>query len=73
MQVSAATRALEFFALARLEEQLSHSVAEAVARGGHGAQDKVKEGSAAIARSFAPDRGFVRRAAYADRPCLVMG
>jgi CsoR family transcriptional regulator, copper-sensing transcriptional repressor len=49
-QVSAATRALESFALGLLEEHLSHCVAQAVAEGGAEAEDKVKEASAAIAR-----------------------
>ena len=49
-QVSAATRALESFALSLLEEHLSHCVAAAVAAGGQEAEDKVKEASAAIAR-----------------------
>jgi CsoR family transcriptional regulator, copper-sensing transcriptional repressor len=49
-QVSAATRALESFALGLLEEHLSHCVAEAVAKGGAEADAKVKEASAAIAR-----------------------
>lgn len=49
-QVSAATRALESFALSLLDEHLSHCVAEAVAEGGQQAEDKVKEASAAIAR-----------------------
>jgi CsoR family transcriptional regulator, copper-sensing transcriptional repressor len=49
-QVSAATRALEAFALGLLEEHLSHCVAEAVAKGGAEADAKVKEASAAIAR-----------------------
>jgi DNA-binding FrmR family transcriptional regulator len=49
-QVSAATRALESFALGLLDEHLSHCVAEAVAEGGAEADAKVKEASAAIAR-----------------------
>jgi DNA-binding FrmR family transcriptional regulator len=49
-QVSAATRALESFALCLLDEHLSHCVAEAVARGGAEADEKVQEASAAIAR-----------------------
>jgi DNA-binding FrmR family transcriptional regulator len=49
-QVSAATRALESFALALLEEHLGHCVAGAVAAGGDEADAKVKEASAAIAR-----------------------
>jgi CsoR family transcriptional regulator, copper-sensing transcriptional repressor len=49
-QVSAATRALESFALGLLDEHLSHCVAQAVAKGGTDAEDKVREASAAIAR-----------------------
>ena len=49
-QVSAATRALESFALGLLDEHLSHCVADAVAKGGDEADEKVKEASAAIAR-----------------------
>jgi CsoR family transcriptional regulator, copper-sensing transcriptional repressor len=49
-QVSAATRALESFALSLLEEHLQHCVADAVARGGEEAEAKVKEASAAVAR-----------------------
>jgi DNA-binding FrmR family transcriptional regulator len=49
-QVSAATKALEAFALALLEEHLSHCVAQAVASGGEAAEAKVKEASAAVAR-----------------------
>jgi CsoR family transcriptional regulator, copper-sensing transcriptional repressor len=49
-QVSAATRALESFALGLLDEHLSHCVAQAVAKGGAEAEEKVREASAAIAR-----------------------
>jgi DNA-binding FrmR family transcriptional regulator len=49
-QVSAATRALESFALSLLEEHLEHCVAAAIAEGGEQATAKVKEASAAIAR-----------------------
>ena len=52
-QVSAATRALESFALALLDDHLGHCVAQAVATGGAGsveAQAKVREASEAIAR-----------------------
>lgn len=49
-QVSAATRALESFALGLLDEHLAHCVADAVAKGGDEADAKVKEASAAIAR-----------------------
>jgi DNA-binding FrmR family transcriptional regulator len=52
-QVSAATRALESFALGLLDEHLHHCVADAVAHSGSGsaeARAKVDEASAAIAR-----------------------
>ncbi|MBT2234970.1 metal-sensitive transcriptional regulator [Nonomuraea sp. NEAU-A123] len=49
-QVSAATSALQSFALSLLEEHLSHCVAEASLKGGPEAQVKVKEASDAIAR-----------------------
>jgi DNA-binding FrmR family transcriptional regulator len=49
-QVSAATRALQAFALGLLDEHLSHCVASAVAAGGTEADEKVAEASAAIAR-----------------------
>ena len=49
-QVSAATKALESFALALLEEHLSHCVSHALHEGGAEADAKVKEASAAIAR-----------------------
>ncbi len=49
-QVSAATRALESFALGLLDEHLRHCVAEAVVNGGAEAELKVKEASDAIAR-----------------------
>lgn len=49
-QVSAATRALESFALGLLEEHLAHCVSEAIAAGGDDAQAKVREASDAIAR-----------------------
>ena len=49
-QVSAATKALESFALGLLEQHLSHCVAQALAAGGDEAEAKVKEASAAIAR-----------------------
>lgn len=49
-QVSAATRALESFALGLLHEHLGHCVAEAVREGGEEADAKVTEASAAIAR-----------------------
>ena len=49
-QVSAATKALQSVALGLLEEHLSHCVAQALAEGGEGAADKVREASDAIAR-----------------------
>jgi DNA-binding FrmR family transcriptional regulator len=49
-QVSAATRALEAFALSMLEEHLDHCVAEAVRNGGAEADEKLREANAAIAR-----------------------
>ncbi len=49
-QVSAATRALESFALSLLDEHLRHCVASAVESGGDDAQEKIEEASAAIAR-----------------------
>ncbi len=49
-QVSAATRALESFALTLLDEHLQHCVARAVEHGGEEARAKIEEASAAIAR-----------------------
>ncbi|GII91590.1 metal-sensitive transcriptional regulator [Sinosporangium siamense] len=49
-QVSAATSALQSFALSLLEEHLAHCVAEAAAKGGPEAQAKIQEASDAIAR-----------------------
>jgi DNA-binding FrmR family transcriptional regulator len=49
-QVSAATKALQAVALGLLEEHLSHCVRQALAEGGDGAAEKVKEASDAIAR-----------------------
>lgn len=49
-QVSAATRALESFALALLDEHLSHCVSDAIQTGGDEAQAKIREASDAIAR-----------------------
>ncbi|BCJ32904.1 hypothetical protein Athai_04070 [Actinocatenispora thailandica] len=49
-QISAATRALQGVALGLLDGHLSHCVAEATAKGGEEAEEKVKEASAAIAR-----------------------
>ena len=49
-QVSAATKALESFALAMLDEHLEHCVAAAIQDGGEDAQAKLREANAAIAR-----------------------
>ena len=49
-QVSAATKALESFALELLEEHLAHCVTQAITQGGAEADAKVKEASQAIAR-----------------------
>jgi len=49
-QVAAATRALQSVAIGLLEEHLGHCVAQAIAEGGDGASDKVREASDAIAR-----------------------
>ncbi len=49
-QVSAATRALESFALSLLDEHLHHCVTDAITQGGEEADAKVREASAAIAR-----------------------
>lgn len=49
-QVSAVNRALQAVALELLDDHLSHCVAEALAKGGTDASDKVAEASAAIAR-----------------------
>lgn len=49
-QVSAATRALQAFSLALLEEHLAHCVLDAARAGGPGAGEKLQEASDAIAR-----------------------
>jgi CsoR family transcriptional regulator, copper-sensing transcriptional repressor len=49
-QISAATKALQAVALELLDGHLSTCVADAIARGGPGAQDKIAEASAAVAR-----------------------
>lgn len=49
-QVSAMTKALEAFALAMLDEHLSHCVVRAAQAGGEEAEEKLREASAAIAR-----------------------
>ncbi|NUT98100.1 MAG: metal-sensitive transcriptional regulator [Saccharothrix sp.] len=49
-QIAAATKALQAVSLGLLDEHLKHCVAEALAAGGEGADDKVREASEAIAR-----------------------
>ncbi len=49
-QVSAATRALESFALGLLDEHLAHCVTHAIGAGGSEADEKLREASQAIAR-----------------------
>ena len=49
-QVSAMTKALESFALAMLDEHLSHCVVRAAQAGGEEAEEKIREASQAIAR-----------------------
>ena len=49
-QISAVNRALQSVALELLDDHLSHCLAEALAQGGAGAEEKVAEASAAIAR-----------------------
>ncbi|HAM21846.1 MAG TPA: CopY family transcriptional regulator [Actinobacteria bacterium] len=49
-QVSAASRALDSFALGLLDEHLHHCVAQAINEGGDEAQAKIAEASAAVAR-----------------------
>ncbi|WP_447003002.1 metal-sensitive transcriptional regulator [Saccharothrix isguenensis] len=49
-QVAAATKALQAVSLGLLDEHLKHCVADALAQGGEGADDKVREASEAIAR-----------------------
>ncbi len=49
-QVSAATRALEAFALGLLDEHLAHCVTAAIEAGGDEAGEKLREASQAIAR-----------------------
>jgi DNA-binding FrmR family transcriptional regulator len=49
-QVSAATKALQAVALELLEGHLSHCVAEAIAKGGEQADEKIAEATAAIGR-----------------------
>lgn len=49
-QVSAVTKALESVALTLLEDHLGHCVAQATAKGGPVAEEKLREANAAIAR-----------------------
>ncbi len=49
-QISAASKALRSVAIELVDDHLGHCVAEALAAGGPGAQDKVAEASAAVAR-----------------------
>ncbi|HVX23360.1 MAG TPA: metal-sensitive transcriptional regulator [Acidimicrobiales bacterium] len=49
-QVSAATKALQSVALELLGDHLSHCVHDAVAAGGPGADEKIREAQAAIER-----------------------
>ncbi|WP_433272090.1 metal-sensitive transcriptional regulator [Actinosynnema sp. CS-041913] len=49
-QIAAATKALQAVSLGLLDEHLKHCVADALAQGGEGADEKVREASEAIAR-----------------------
>jgi DNA-binding FrmR family transcriptional regulator len=49
-QIAAATKALQAVSLGLMDEHLKHCVAQALAAGGEGAEDKIREASAAIAR-----------------------
>jgi DNA-binding FrmR family transcriptional regulator len=49
-QISASTKALQAVALKLLDEHLAHCVADAAAKGGPEAEEKIKEASDAIAR-----------------------
>jgi DNA-binding FrmR family transcriptional regulator len=49
-QVSAATKALQAVALELLDGHLSHCVADAIAKGGVDADEKIAEATGAIAR-----------------------
>ncbi|MEU4804639.1 metal-sensitive transcriptional regulator [Actinosynnema sp. NPDC023587] len=49
-QIAAATKALQAVSLGLLDQHLGHCVADALARGGDGAEEKVREASEAIAR-----------------------
>jgi DNA-binding FrmR family transcriptional regulator len=49
-QISAATKALQAVSIGLMDEHLKHCVAQAIADGGEGAEDKIREASEAIAR-----------------------
>ncbi len=49
-QISAATKALESVAVGMLDDHLRHCLAEAVARGGQDADEKLTEATAAVER-----------------------
>jgi DNA-binding FrmR family transcriptional regulator len=49
-QIAAATKALQAVSIGLLDEHLKHCVAQALADGGAGAEEKVREASEAIAR-----------------------
>ena len=49
-QIAAATKALQAVSLGLLDEHLGHCVRQAIAEGGTGAEDKIAEAGAAIAR-----------------------
>ncbi len=49
-QIAAATKALQAVSLGLLDQHLKHCVADALTRGGEGADAKVREASEAIAR-----------------------
>jgi DNA-binding FrmR family transcriptional regulator len=49
-QISAATKALQSVAVGMFDDHLRHCVAEAVARGGKDADEKLTEASAAVER-----------------------
>ena len=49
-QIAATTKALQAVALELLEDHLGHCVTHAIEAGGPGAQEKVREASAAIGR-----------------------
>ena len=49
-QVAAVTKALQAVAIGLLEDHLDHCVAGAIAEGGDGATEKIREASDAIAR-----------------------